>query len=69
MYNLEMIRDSVCSLCLLVAYILAQENVHPLKYRSSYTAAISGSYHPQVIHEYGEPRWNDTDRRIPKNSE
>jgi hypothetical protein len=24
---------------------------------------------PQVIHEYGEPRWDDTDREKPKNSE
>jgi hypothetical protein len=24
---------------------------------------------PQVMYEYGEPRWNDTDRGKPKNSE
>jgi hypothetical protein len=24
---------------------------------------------PQIIHEYGERRWNDTDRGKPKNSE
>jgi hypothetical protein len=24
---------------------------------------------PQIIYEYGKPRWNDTDRRKPKNSE
>jgi hypothetical protein len=24
---------------------------------------------PQMIYDYGEPWWNDTDRRKPKNSE
>jgi hypothetical protein len=24
---------------------------------------------PQVIYEYGQPRWNDADRENPKNSE
>jgi hypothetical protein len=25
--------------------------------------------HPHMIYEYGKPRWNDTDRENPKNSE
>jgi hypothetical protein len=34
------------------------------------TAATNGSIvHPQVIYEYGQSRWNDSDRGKPKNSE
>jgi hypothetical protein len=35
-----------------------------------WTAATNGPIvHPPYDNEYGEPRWNDTDRAKPKNSE
>jgi hypothetical protein len=38
--------------------------------RRLWTAAITGHIvHPLMIHEYGQRRWNDTDRGNPKNSE